>query len=108
MPKPKPKKSDQDVFHESTMTFGEHLEELRVCLFRALVGLTIGFVIGLFFGGEVVDIIQVPLRNALAEYYHDYYWKQSNRKVKERLAEFRELGYPLPEDPEKLEKEEES
>ena len=28
------KKPHDDLFEGTTMTFGEHLEELRVCLFR--------------------------------------------------------------------------
>ena len=38
---------DDDLFKDSTMTFGEHLEELRACLFRAAIGLAIGVLIGL-------------------------------------------------------------
>ena len=32
---------DDDLFTESTMTFGDHLEELRSCLIRAFLGLLI-------------------------------------------------------------------
>ena len=60
---------DEDLFQETSMTFGEHLEELRTCLFRALIGLVIGFVIGLYFGGDVVAFIQTPLSGALTNYY---------------------------------------
>jgi len=82
-------KSDQDLFRQSTMTFGEHLEELRICLWKALVGLMIGFVAGLFISPRVVDGIQTPLRKALLEFYND----QSRRKVGERLEELADLGY---------------
>jgi sec-independent protein translocase protein TatC len=51
------------------MTFGEHLEELRICLFKSVLGLAAGFIIGLFVGTWVVDFIQTPLRNALIDYY---------------------------------------
>ena len=67
---PKPtKKIDEDLFTETTMTFGEHLEELRVCLWKALVGLVICTVGGLFIGDYVVEIIEHPLTNALKDYY---------------------------------------
>jgi sec-independent protein translocase protein TatC len=59
---------DEDIFKDSTMTFGEHLEELRRCLFRALVGLIVGFLVGLAIGQHVVEFIQIPLRNALEGY----------------------------------------
>lgn len=50
------------------MTFGEHLEELRTCLFRAIAGLVLGFLVGLYFGGDVVGFIQRPLKKALTAY----------------------------------------
>ena len=86
------KKRDEDLFKESTMTFGEHLEELRVCLFRALVGLAIGTVFGLFVGSRVVEAIQIPLRNALIKYYQD----QSINRIEEKLAELQGDDEPLP------------
>lgn len=59
----------EDLFEGTKMTFGEHLEELRVCLFRAVLGLIIGFLIGLGLAKHVVRLVQVPLRHALEEYY---------------------------------------
>ncbi len=58
-----------DLFDKSTMTFGAHLDELRVTLFRALIGLMIGFGIGLALAKYVVTYIESPLRNALETYY---------------------------------------
>ena len=69
MAKEKPR--DKDLFKDTTMTFGEHLEELRTCLFKALVGLVAGFGIGLYFGGDVVRIIEGPLKKALEQYHQD-------------------------------------
>jgi sec-independent protein translocase protein TatC len=63
------RKSDEDLFAETTMTFGEHLEELRVCLWRAVLGLVIGFCLGLAVGKQAVNIIQHPLEKALQNYY---------------------------------------
>lgn len=60
---------DPDLFKDSTMTFGEHLEELRACLWRALIGLVLGFLIGLLIGDRVVALIQSPLESALKKYY---------------------------------------
>jgi sec-independent protein translocase protein TatC len=61
--------NEKDLFADSTMTFGEHLEELRGCLWRAVLGLLVGFVVGLFLGAPVVNLIQLPLTNALTYYY---------------------------------------
>jgi len=60
---------NDDLFKESTMTFGEHLEELRISLMRALTWLAVGFLIGLFVGKYVVAVIKAPLETALGEYY---------------------------------------
>lgn len=60
---------DEDLFKDSTMSFGEHLEELRGALFRAVIGLVIAVGIGLYFGDTVVGLIQYPLKKALTEYY---------------------------------------
>lgn len=60
---------EDDLFKDSTMTFGEHLEELRRCLFLALIGLLVGFGIGLGIGHWVVQWIQTPLEQALETYY---------------------------------------
>lgn len=60
---------NEDLFKDSTMTFGEHLEELRICLFRALIGLVIGICIGLLLGQQIVLLVQKPLVDALEGYY---------------------------------------
>ena len=72
------------------MTFGEHLEELRTCLWRALVGIAIGFVIGIFAAEYVVDWIQAPLRNAMLQYYV----RQSEKRVADEIDYLTGLGYP--------------
>jgi sec-independent protein translocase protein TatC len=87
---------EKDLFQESTMTFGEHLEELRACLFKAIVGLALGCVAGLVVGGPVARFIQTPLQNALEEYYQNQALKKSlNPAELEKLAE---AGYTSPED----------
>jgi sec-independent protein translocase protein TatC len=63
------KPTEEDLFSSSTMTFGEHIEELRICLFRAVVGLVIGILLGLFVADRVVNWIQKPLTDALKEHY---------------------------------------
>lgn len=62
-------KQSDDPFKESVMTFGEHLNELRSCLWRAIIGIGIGLVFGLFLADPIVRFIQSPLENALREYY---------------------------------------
>ncbi|MFV1965458.1 MAG: twin-arginine translocase subunit TatC [Pirellulaceae bacterium] len=57
-----------NLFEASTMTFGEHLEELRVSLTRALIGLLIGFLLGLAAAKHVVMWIETPLIAALEKH----------------------------------------
>jgi sec-independent protein translocase protein TatC len=59
---------NDDLFEGSKMTFGEHLDELRGALWKAVVGLAVGVGIGLFIGHEVVKFIQSPLTEAMEEY----------------------------------------
>ena len=81
------------------MTFGEHLEELRSCLFKSVIGLAIGFLIGLLVGGPVVDFIQRPLRNALKAYYQG----QSAKDIEDRLEELTDADYTFPGDRQEIE-----
>jgi sec-independent protein translocase protein TatC len=77
MPEPR----EDDLFRESTMTFGEHLGELRTCLLRAIYGLVGGFIVGLLVGGHVVSFIQRPLSHALTTYYQ----RESSERVQREL-----------------------
>ncbi len=88
-----PPKTDEDLFRESTMTFGEHLEELRKCLFRAIVGLAIGFVIGLFLGNHVVKLIQNPLEKALTKHYVNLSQKEVANRLKGMTSEGLQTAY---------------
>ncbi|MFG0332115.1 MAG: twin-arginine translocase subunit TatC [Maioricimonas sp. JB049] len=58
----------KDLFDDATMTFGEHLEVLRVHLFKALIGLVFGVIFALFFGTQIIAIIRKPIDDALE--YH--------------------------------------
>lgn len=51
------------------MSFGEHLEELRVCLFRSILGIVVGCLIGLFVAEKVVLFFEGPLDRALRGHY---------------------------------------
>ena len=82
------KQPDDNLFAGSTMTFGEHIEELRVCLGRALVGLMFGFLIGLFVANYVVTWIQTPLKKALEDHY-------IGKAVDDLTKEYSTQGEPL-------------
>lgn len=63
MPKP-----NDDLFEDSRMSFGEHLEELRAALVKAVISLSIGVLIGLWFAPAVVHFLQRPVENAIRDY----------------------------------------
>ena len=52
------------------MSFGEHLEELRLCFIRSLISIAMGTLLGFFFGATVVEYIQIPVQRSL-EFYHE-------------------------------------
>lgn len=62
------RQNNDDLFQSSTMTFGEHLEELRSCLMRASAGLFLACS-SVFVARPVVHLIEQPLRRALGNYY---------------------------------------
>jgi sec-independent protein translocase protein TatC len=55
----------KDLFDDSMMTFGEHLEVLRVHLWRAIIGLAIGSTAAFFFSDHVIRAIQEPVTQAM-------------------------------------------
>ena len=69
-----------DFFEDTKMSFGQHLEELRVVLFRALFGLVIGFLIGLVVANDVVAFIQTPLKAALNNYYLEKAYQEAEEQ----------------------------
>ena len=63
------KQPQDDLFADTTMSFGEHLEELRGVLVKAAFALGVGFLVGLGAANQVVMLIQTPLKTALENYY---------------------------------------
>src|SRR5690349_20919698 len=62
--------SKKDLFDDSTMTFGEHLEALRFHLWKAIVGLVIGTVAAFFFSERVIIAIQRPVTTAMERQFN--------------------------------------
>jgi sec-independent protein translocase protein TatC len=75
---------DDDPFGHTTMTFGEHLEDLRASLFKAVLALGVGFLFGLCVGNYVVNMIQSPLNNALKMYFTDQNFTRIQQQLQER------------------------
>ena len=80
------------------MTFGEHLEELRTCLFKSLFGLILGCVVGFMIGGSVVHYLQTPLETALKTFYQ----AESQRRAESEIDTLRKQGIAIPKDSQQL------
>lgn len=59
----------KDLFDDSVMSFGEHLEALRSHLIKALIGLTLAILVALYYSRGVMLEIQRPVTEALRKYY---------------------------------------
>ncbi|MBD14447.1 MAG: twin-arginine translocase subunit TatC [Planctomycetaceae bacterium] len=90
-----PETDHDDWLSKTKMSFSEHLEELRTALFKSLIALVVGTLLGLLFGRSVVDYIQTPLRDSLESFYRG----QAHEQNLQRLEEKKQAGEPVPEDP---------
>lgn len=70
-------RQSKDLFDDSTMTFGEHLEALRYHLFKALIGLVLAVIVCLIYGESIVGFVRAPIVAALEDYSAD----QRNKKL---------------------------
>ena len=57
----------EDPFEHTRMSFGEHLEELRSALWKAIVSLFLGFLVGLLLGDDLIRLVQTPLQEGLEQ-----------------------------------------
>jgi sec-independent protein translocase protein TatC len=76
-----PTPAEEAQLEQTKMSFGEHLEELRRALFKSIIALFLGFIVGLIVGMPLVDYIQEPLTRALVKY-------KFNRAVAKELEWF--------------------
>ena len=58
-----------DLFADTRMSFGDHIEDLRTHLWRALIGFGIAMVVSFGFSVYVLDFIQKPVVKALKEFH---------------------------------------
>ncbi|MCH7989106.1 MAG: twin-arginine translocase subunit TatC [Planctomycetes bacterium] len=72
----------RDLFDESTMSFGEHLEVLRYHMFYAIIGVALGVGVSLLFGKDLVGIVQKPIDDALKTYWDNQGEKESKQTKK--------------------------
>jgi sec-independent protein translocase protein TatC len=80
-PEKKKKKRLPDPL-ETTMSLGDHLEELRARLILAILGLVAGTIICLFFGGQIIRFIERPYLKETQEYFRS----KAEARVKDTKA----------------------
>jgi sec-independent protein translocase protein TatC len=87
-----PTTDEEAQLEQTKMSFGEHLEELRSALFKSLLALVAGVIVGLFVGLPLVRYIQKPLERALVEH------RQRRAEAKEVawLEAEKAAGRPVP------------
>jgi sec-independent protein translocase protein TatC len=87
-----------DIFDDTRMTFGEHLEELRMRMIRALMGLVVimlfGFVLDsvgtavgdkrIGVGRPMFDIITEPVETQVRDFYYRRNIKAQEEKLKDK------------------------
>ena len=73
----------EDMFKDTRMSFGDHIEDLRTHLIRALKGLAIGMILGFWpLGPYVLEIIIAPVAQELSAF--------EERKLEAEIAKQRE------------------
>ena len=53
---------------DTKMSLGDHLDELRVRIIRALLGLVAAMLLTIWFGSDIIEILRYPFDLVLAEY----------------------------------------
>ena len=59
---------DEDLFAHTRMSFGDHIEELRMRMIRGILGFLVALVLGLVVGQPMVEFIEAPLKAQLVEF----------------------------------------
>ncbi len=75
----------RDLFDDTTMTFGEHLEVLRMHVWKSLLGVALGIILAMLVGDRIIGILKAPIDEAL---------RNANvRHVQDDMKEVRLLDY---------------
>jgi sec-independent protein translocase protein TatC len=60
----------EDMFAHTRMSLGDHIEELRRHMIKALLGFGIAMVVGFFISKPVLEFINAPVEKELTKMYH--------------------------------------
>src|SRR5262249_43769804 len=72
-----------DMFAETRMSFGEHIEDLRTHLIRAIVGFVVALCVSFFFAPSVLRFIAAPVESQLLEFWKRYDGNQQDKLMQE-------------------------
>src|SRR5262249_50664357 len=61
----------EDMFADTRMSFGEHLEELRIHLWKGIYGFLIALCFSFFSGKRVLHFISKPVEDQLRAFYDE-------------------------------------
>src|SRR5712664_3526942 len=73
-----------DFFSDSRMSFGEHIEDLRTHLIRAIKGFLLAMVVGLIVAKPVLNFIAAPVQRQLYAYW-DRFREDKKRELMESM-----------------------
>jgi sec-independent protein translocase protein TatC len=82
-----------DYFSETRMSFGDHIEDLRTHLWRAIKGFFVAILIAFPIGWYVLDFIAKPVEIELGK-FHDKRMKKIKDKLYDDHERFAELNEP--------------
>jgi sec-independent protein translocase protein TatC len=63
--------NSEDLFADTRMTFGEHLEDLSKHLWKAIYGFLVGLMIGFLVGKPMLHFISAPVEEQLQQFYDE-------------------------------------
>ena len=89
-----PQPPNENLFDDSKMSFGQHLEELRGALFKAVIALAVGTLVGLLCANWVVKQIEAPLKEGLGRFYQNVSVEHYRTVLEQRI----ERNQPVPEE----------
>lgn len=83
-----------DMFADTRMTFGEHIEDLRTHLMRAIKGFVLGMVACIFVAGWILEFITAPVDRQLEAYYQRFH-AEREKKLREDFQNDRIPNLPV-------------
>lgn len=84
---------DDDLFADTRMSLGDHIEELRQRLWKALAGFGVAFILGFFLSPDVLRFLAAPVDRALVK-FHQRRIDRLNERLREGDPQLLEANQP--------------